>query len=95
MSADAISNYCLSFEKTSVGIVNLTSTKLNIVYLEMKMLERKPKRYRYPAQLISIAVWSYHRSTDSYRDVSERLLYRGIDVSYETIRNGALNLGSV
>lgn len=59
------------------------------------MLERKPKRYRYPAQLISIAVWSYHRSNDSYRDVSERLLYRGIDVSDETIRNDALNFGSV
>jgi putative transposase len=57
------------------------------------MLERKPKRYRYPLELISIAVWSYHRFNDSYRDVSERLLYRGIDVSYETIRQWCIKFG--
>ncbi|CDZ77308.1 Transposase IS66 family protein [Legionella massiliensis] len=58
------------------------------------MLARKPKRYRYPLELISIAVWSYHRFNDSYRDVSERLLYRGIDVSYETIRQWCIKFGS-
>lgn len=57
------------------------------------MLKRKPKRYRYPVELISIAVWSYHRFNDSYRDVSERLLYRGIDVSYETIRQWCIKFG--
>lgn len=57
------------------------------------MLERKPKRYRYPIELISIAVWSYHRFNDSYRDVSERLLYRGIEVSYETVRQWCLKFG--
>lgn len=57
------------------------------------MLERKPKRYRYPLELISIAVWSYHRFNGSYRDVSERLLYRGIDVSYETIRQWCIKFG--
>ncbi|KTD69848.1 hypothetical protein Lsan_0126 [Legionella santicrucis] len=58
------------------------------------MLERKPKRYRYPVDLISIAVWSYHRFKDSYRDVSERLLYHGIDVSYETIRQWCIKFGA-
>ena len=58
------------------------------------MQERKPKRYRYPLELISIAVWSYHRFNDSYRDVSERLLYRGIDVSYETIRQWCIKFGA-
>ncbi len=58
------------------------------------MLERKPKRYRYPSELISIAVWSYHRFNDSYRDVSERLLYRGIEVSYETIRQWCIKFGT-
>jgi putative transposase len=57
------------------------------------MLERKPKRYRYPAELISIAVWSYHRFNDSYRDVSERLLYCGIEVSYETVRQWCMKFG--
>ncbi|WP_133137559.1 IS6 family transposase [Legionella rowbothamii] len=55
------------------------------------MLERKPKGCRYPIELISIAVWSYYRFNDSYRDVSERLLDRGIDVSYKTNGNGTLN----
>ena len=58
------------------------------------MLEHKPKRYRYPVQLISIAMWSYHRSNDSYRDASERLLYRGIDDSYETIRQWCIKFGT-
>ena len=49
-------------------------------------MNQKPKRHRYPASIISFAVWSYHRFNDSYRDVSERLAYRGIIVSYETVR---------
>ncbi|WP_129556851.1 hypothetical protein [Legionella sainthelensi] len=40
------------------------------------MLKKKPKRYRYPLELISIAIWSYHRFNDSYRGVSERLFAR-------------------
>jgi putative transposase len=58
------------------------------------MQERKAKRYRYPLDLISIAVWSYYRFNDSYRDVSERLLYRGIDVSYEAIRQWCIKFGA-
>ena len=49
-------------------------------------LSIKPKRHRYPASIISFAVWSYHRFNDSYRDVAERLAFRGIIVSYESIR---------
>ncbi|CDZ79432.1 hypothetical protein BN59_03750 [Legionella massiliensis] len=58
------------------------------------MLKTKPKRYRYPLEIISIAVWSYHRFNDSYRDVSERLLYRGIEVSYEMVRQWCMKFGS-
>ena len=42
--------------------------------------------YRYPAQIISHAVWLYHRFTLSFRDIEELLAARGIVVSYETIR---------
>ena len=49
-------------------------------------LSIKPKRHRYPAEIISSAVWSYHRFNDSYRDVAERFAFRGIQVSHETIR---------
>ena len=42
--------------------------------------------YRYPAQIISHAVWLYHRFTLSFRDIEELLVARGVVVSYETIR---------
>ncbi len=73
--------------------VNLLA-KLFFIYRKITMLERKPKRYHYPLELISIAVWSYHRFNDSYRDVSERLLYRGIEVSYETVRQWCIKFGA-
>ena len=49
-------------------------------------LNEPPKRHRFPMSIISQAVWLYHRFNLSYRDISEQLLYRGIDVSHETIR---------
>lgn len=50
-------------------------------------LTKAPKGYRFPKSIISYAVWLYHRYNTSYRDIKEQLLYRGIDVSHETIRN--------
>jgi putative transposase len=44
------------------------------------------KRYRFPGEVISHAVWLYHRFLLSYRDVEELLAERGIAVSYETVR---------
>ena len=43
-------------------------------------------RHRFPAEIISHAVWLYSRFPLSLRDVKEMLLERGIIVSYETIR---------
>jgi putative transposase len=42
---------------------------------------------------IQHAVWLYLRSTMSYRDVEELLAERGLDVSYETVRNWVLKFG--
>jgi putative transposase len=53
----------------------------------MRMLTQKLKRYRFPVEIISFVVWSYHQFNDSYRDVAEPLLYRGISVSHETVRS--------
>ncbi|MEH6452190.1 MAG: hypothetical protein V7782_04010 [Psychromonas sp.] len=50
--------------------------------------------YRYPAQIISHAVWLYHRFTLSFRDIEEFLAARGIIVSYETIRQWCRKYGS-
>ena len=42
--------------------------------------------YRYPAEIISHAVWLYFRFSLSLRDVEELLAERGVTVSHETIR---------
>lgn len=49
--------------------------------------------YRYPAEIISHAVWLYFRFTLSYRDVEEVLAGRGILVTYETVRQWCLKFG--
>ena len=49
--------------------------------------------YRYPAEIISHAVWLYHRFTLSFRDIEDLLAERGIMVSYETVRQWCLKFG--
>ena len=44
------------------------------------------RRHRFPPEIISHAVWLYHRFCLSFRDVEDLLAERGITVSYETIR---------
>ena len=53
---------------------------------------KKPSRHRYP-MIIGQAIWQYHRFNQSYRDVREQLLYRGIDMSHETTRNLCYKFG--
>ena len=50
-------------------------------------------RYRYPAELISYAVWLYFRFPLSLRMVEEMLAARGIWVTYETIRQRGQKFG--
>ena len=52
------------------------------------MNTRRPRyhRHRFPPEIISHAVWLYHRYCMSFRDVEDLLAERGIIVSYETIR---------
>jgi transposase-like protein len=49
-------------------------------------LTQAPKGHRFPVSIISEKVWLYHRFNNSLRDVEEQLAFRGIIVSYETIR---------
>ena len=49
--------------------------------------------YRFPAEVISHAVWLYFRFPLSLRMVDELLAARGIIVSYETVRQWALKFG--
>jgi putative transposase len=49
--------------------------------------------YRFPAEIISYAVWLYFRFPLSLRMVEELLAARGITVSYEMVRTWALKFG--
>ena len=53
------------------------------------------KGYRMPKSIIGYAVKHYYRFKLSLRDVSEMLLERGIQVTYETIRNWCQVWGSL
>jgi hypothetical protein len=50
-------------------------------------------RHRYPAEVISHAVWLYFRFPLSLRMVEEVLAARGILVSYETVREWGRRFG--
>jgi putative transposase len=51
-------------------------------------------RHRFPAELISHAVWLYHVFSLSFRDVELILAERGVIVSYESIRRWCLKFGA-
>ena len=51
------------------------------------------KNHRFPGEIISHGVWLYYRFTLSYRDVQELLFARGIDVTYEAIRQWRFKFG--
>ncbi|HAK57197.1 MAG: IS6 family transposase [SAR202 cluster bacterium] len=51
--------------------------------------------YRFPPEIISYAVWLYHRFGLSFRDVEDLLAQRGITVSYETVRQWCQRFGPV
>jgi len=56
---------------------------------------RSYKGYRFPAEIISHAVWLYYRFALSYRDVEELMAARGIQLTYETIRQCCRTFGQV
>ena len=49
--------------------------------------------YRFPPEIISHAVWLYHRFFLSFRDAEDLLAQRGITVSYEAIRQWCRTFG--
>ncbi len=49
--------------------------------------------YRFPPEIISHAVWLYHRFWLSFRDAEDLLAQRGITVTYETIRQWCRTFG--
>ncbi len=51
------------------------------------------RRHRFPPEIISHAVWLYHRFGLSLRDVEDLLAKRGVTVSYEAIRYWCTKFG--
>ncbi len=51
------------------------------------------KRHRFSSEIISHAVWLYHRFCLSFREVEELLAERGITVTYETVRQWCQKFG--
>src|SRR5258707_3084867 len=49
--------------------------------------------YRFPPEIIQRAIWLYYRFALSLRDVEELLAERGIEVTYETIRQWGIRFG--
>ena len=59
----------------------------------MNSLAPNYRGYRFPPEIISHAVWLYHRFGVSFRDVEDLLAQRGITVSYEAIRQWCRTFG--
>ena len=51
------------------------------------------RRHRFPAEVISYAVWLYFRFPLSLRMVDEMLAARGISATYETVRQWGKKFG--
>jgi putative transposase len=49
--------------------------------------------YRFPPEIISHAVWLYHRFCLSFRDAEDLLAQRGVTVTHETIRQWCRTFG--
>ncbi len=51
------------------------------------------KNHRFPPEIITHAVWLYHRFSLSFREVEELLAERGVTVSYEAVRQWWMKFG--
>ena len=60
----------------------------------MKNDRRPYSGYRFPREIISYAIWAYHRFCLSFRGVEDLLAERGTIVSYESIRQWCEKFGS-
>ena len=60
----------------------------------MKTRRSRYLRHRFPAEVISHAVWLYYRFSLSFREVEDLLAERGVNVTYETIRQWCSKFGA-
>jgi len=61
----------------------------------MSAAESRYRRHRFPIEVVEQCVWLYYRFALSYRNIEEMLAKRGVQVTYETIREWCHKFGSV
>jgi putative transposase len=59
----------------------------------MKTHKPSYQRHRFPSEIISHAVWLYHRFCLSFREVEKLLAERGVTVTYESVRQWCQKFG--
>jgi len=59
----------------------------------MKTHKPSYQRHRFLSEIISHAIWLYHRFCLSFREVEELLAERGVTVTYETVRQWCQKFG--
>ena len=69
------------------------STRVAIVHNPGMNRQSSYRGYRFPSEIISQAVWLYHRFTLSFRDIEDLLAERGVIVTYESIRQWCMKFG--
>jgi putative transposase len=81
-----------SMRRMRAGIVNLIGH-----WQSRLMITPAPsyRGYRFPSEIISHAVWLYHRFGVSFRDVEDLLASRGVIVTYEAVRKWCRRFGPV
>lgn len=53
------------------------------------------RRHRFPIEVVEQCVWLYFRFALSYRDVEEMMAKRGIQLTYETVREWCGKFGAL
>ena len=61
----------------------------------MSTREIRYRRYRFPIEVVEQCIWLYFRFALSYRNIEEMMSKRGIQVSYETVREWCYKFGSL
>ena len=77
----------VALHQQPAGLVKLTAVGDN------RSMGSRYRRRRFPPEVMSHAVWLFHRFTLSFRDVEDLLAERGITVSHEAIRSWCRKFG--
>ena len=92
VNSDMISNCFVEMFRIDVSPLSGTVTSSGC---DPNEVQANPYRgYRFPEEIISQCVWLYFNLSVSLREVELMMAYRGIQLSYETIRRWCDTFGS-